>query len=800
VYERYFPQDYRLGSLESQKLELLLQVYFAIFPSLPYSTGKLGASGVKVASGNDLRKGLAELRVYIENCGSDATYTEELLPFHALPFVQDPRQHSVFKSLFEPTWTVHLRARLDRFIVQAPEEIPVPRIIIILQHYYGLVESAAKEPKFRQLNHHADENSNMVSKLRSDGASFALPFKCRASLPKSTGAFRTKSQCEFVLNRNSFSASLQSKRLIQPLLDGSMSLRDIYPVPELADGAVDHRKSKIPCPQGDALESMATIKLPPISKENTDCVISTNRKLAITAAVSVTPEISPVIAEVKVAVLATKGADVTAFDTSLVGEGQPHEHADERQHVGGFDLHVAQGDHPLKVRLIKSPDKDIAHKETEQYSILDYAQIVLDIRASIERLLSGTDDCDSKDLVGRLLQALRWRIMRVLSGHACRDVLRSFLSGDVLAIRCAHIENSPENTPASLVDALLIDCGRRVRIECLRLINTLASTGSGRHYLLLPGSRVIAALAAAVGPSEGDLCGRRHLLGALQKLSLQRLAATRMVALGLMSWISGMLSRAHTKRWLSEGDETLSEDDVELGAGLLMNMSITSQGMRVAEQLLNRGVGNCLSKKSEPSILRVLRQLLQSPNPQVRALSNGTLYSLLHSEKFRADALSLGFLDFLVDISKHSDAAFTRQINCIIGLLSSDGQGVYIAEDTSVGEDSSNLEFFPGYPGLDPEPFDDLSRVLSDTTADEEVIHAREGLRTSECNPLSIVGAASKVGEVLLQEDYLALEDEELNVFKESKENLTDVAVIGSATLTSFQLPELNNVSSFLRL
>ena len=93
-----------------------------------------------------------------------------------------------------------------------------------------------------------------------------------------------------------------------------------------------------------------------------------------------------------------------------------------------------------------------------------------------------------------------------------------------------------------------------------------------------------------------------------------------------------------------------------------------------------------------------------------------------------------------------------------------------------------------------------MSRVLSDTTADEEVIHAREGLRTSECNPLSIVGAASKVGEVLLQEDYLALEDEELNVFKESKENLTDVAVIGSATLTSFQLPELNNVSSFLRL
>ena len=56
------------------------------------------------------------------------------------------------------------------------------------------------------------------------------------------------------------------------------------------------------------------------------------------------------------------------------------------------------------------------------------------------------------------------------------------------------------------------------------------------------------------------------------------------------------------------------------------------------------------------------------------------------------------------------------------------------------------------------------------------------------------------MGEVLLQEDYLALEDEELNVFKESKENLTDVAVIGSATLTSFQLPELNNVSSFLRL
>jgi hypothetical protein len=147
LYERYMPQQFRESDLAAQKIEFWLNVYFAVFPALPSSAGKKGAEhaeGISAAHapGATLAVGLAKLRVFIETRGRDVARTEEFLPFYALPYVPQPQRHPTFKALFEPRWTLELRATVEAFLADAPDEMPPPRILTVLRYYYGLDDTA----------------------------------------------------------------------------------------------------------------------------------------------------------------------------------------------------------------------------------------------------------------------------------------------------------------------------------------------------------------------------------------------------------------------------------------------------------------------------------------------------------------------------------------------------------------------------------------------------------------------------------------------------------------------------------
>jgi hypothetical protein len=44
LYERYMPEEFRVVDSDAQKVEFWLQIYFAVFPSLPSSVGRKGAA------------------------------------------------------------------------------------------------------------------------------------------------------------------------------------------------------------------------------------------------------------------------------------------------------------------------------------------------------------------------------------------------------------------------------------------------------------------------------------------------------------------------------------------------------------------------------------------------------------------------------------------------------------------------------------------------------------------------------------------------------------------------------------
>jgi hypothetical protein len=803
LYERYMPQQYRVVDADAQKVEFWLQIYFAVFPALPGSAGKKGAAlaeGLSAprAPGANLAAGMAKLRTFIETSGRDVARTEEFLPFYALPYVPQPQYHPAFMSLFEPRWTMQLRAMVEAFLANAPDEMPAPRILTILRHYYGLVDAATNDSGMAKL---ADGRDAALQRYaapqgRGGGGGGRGPSRAAGS--------PVKVQSYQVLPRpvsssgagGGYYSMLGSPgagvRGVTPLLEGIASLHDLIPTPDLTDMGDEYY---------DELDSLAAqiaaldptkapkspAKPPKLPAEGT----ATERAAAAAAAAAHAP---PDVPPVDVAVISrAMSADVKSraakaglmggmgqqqgeytFDDLLSnGQGPPVIAAPTVHYMsgGGLETHRGGGGgaserEKMRVRRVMTPYRDVV------FAPLDYDKIRLELRGDVAAAGgAGANQKEAKEAegrVGRLLQSLCWRVARSAPGHPCRDAAQTLVDGDILALRVADAGGT-ESTPASLVDSL-VGCGGRVRGECLRLVNVLALDGGGRRYLLSPGSRVVAALSAAIEPGEGDTQARRHLLGALQKLSLHRRAARRMVALGLVPWIArvlqGAASTSGTARKSREGLEPLSEFNAEYGAALLMNLSLLPQGKKAAERMLRGGGGaggGGDADKEEEDILEVMSLLLQSNNPQVRTYANGTLYSLLQRETIREAARELGFEDLLADLAAHSDPVFVRQLTYIIALLASNGPGTAAAGEPAGGApDDDAAAPFPGYSQFDPEAFNAVEDGAWSGLQEEEPVEEGEGAGAGAeegeeegLMGLLATGRLGLVGEELLREAYL---------------------------------------------
>ena len=902
LYERYMPQQYRVVDLDAQKVEFWLQVYFAVFPALPSSAGKQGAKNAAARAGSttphvpgaNLAEGMGKLRKFIETRGRDVARTEEFLPFYALPYVPQPQYHPTFKTLFEPRWTTQLRAMVEAFLANAPDEMPEPRILTILRHYYGLVDAATNDSEMAKLADGRDAamKFNYASlgapSGGGGGGGGGGPSRVGAAAADYYGYGRGGAGAARVASGggggggaagsgNNTSPSKRPEvrashqvlprpasggggyynmlgspggvptRGVTPLLEGSASLHDFVPTPDLTDvgdeyydnldslaaqiAALDPTKAPPP-------KSPATAKPPKspadaakgTTSANSPAKIETAARAAATNNDGV-PNVPPVdvsaMSRAMSADVKSRSASATSadgggpdvrrpysggggggglgvqqqqegeytFDDLLANnEGPPVIAAPTVHYMSGGGLETHRGGpvserEKMRVRRIMTPYRDVI------FAPLDYDKIRTNLRADAAAATVASDANQAReadDRLGRLLQSLRWRLTRSAAGHPRRDAAQTLVDGDVLALRVAD-EDGVENTPDSLVDRLLAPGGGggggRGRSECLRLINALASDATGRRYLLSPGSRVVAALSSAamqIPGGEGDTPARRHLLGALQKLSLHRRAARRMVALGVMPWIADVLLGASTsgtsrRTRAREGLEPLSDYNAEYGAALLMNLSLLPQGKRAAEKMLRLGRGsgaaedeknNGVEEEEEDpeDILEIVSLLLQSPNPQVRTYANGTLYSLLQRETIRGSAQALGFEELLADLAAHSDPVFVRQFTHISSLLMSDGPGP-AAEPPGGAPDDDAAAPFGGYSRFDPEVFKDVEDPVGSELQEEEPVMeatppgtktetgAGAGAGAEEDGGLSVLlatsGRPALYGEELLRDEYL---------------------------------------------
>ncbi|NWY66196.1 ARMC9 protein, partial [Erithacus rubecula] len=108
----------------AENLEFYLHIYFATF-LLKQTMGKPDKA--------ELEERISYFKAYLETKGAALSQTTEFLPFYALPFVPNPMVHPSFKEIFQDSWTLDLKARLEKFLSLTLKSRQTPRLLTIFK-------------------------------------------------------------------------------------------------------------------------------------------------------------------------------------------------------------------------------------------------------------------------------------------------------------------------------------------------------------------------------------------------------------------------------------------------------------------------------------------------------------------------------------------------------------------------------------------------------------------------------------------------------------------------------------------
>ena len=155
----------------------------------------------------------------------------------------------------------------------------------------------------------------------------------------------------------------------------------------------------------------------------------------------------------------------------------------------------------------------------------------------------------------------------------------------------------------------------------MSLVNNMASEYQGRSYLLQR-QGVVQLLINSMMKDSADSYFRQNILGALQKFSLRKHAQSIMIDCNVIQWIVSLLSLE------AQNMQPLSDYSLEYATALLMNLSLRSRGKTICENLHKQGI----------SLIKVLSDLMEHDNLQVRTHVNGTMYSVLTRQNLKDEA------------------------------------------------------------------------------------------------------------------------------------------------------------------
>jgi len=74
-----------------------------------------------------------EFKKYLENNSTKLSQSQQYIPFYALPYIPDPKHHSLFKDTFTEQWILNLKDQLKLFMNSLLNTSQKPRLYTLLQ-------------------------------------------------------------------------------------------------------------------------------------------------------------------------------------------------------------------------------------------------------------------------------------------------------------------------------------------------------------------------------------------------------------------------------------------------------------------------------------------------------------------------------------------------------------------------------------------------------------------------------------------------------------------------------------------
>ncbi|KAF7703149.1 hypothetical protein HF521_022156 [Silurus meridionalis] len=122
LWTEHVPAHVRDSDTTVQKLEFYLHIYFTIYP-LKNSVGKQDKAR--------FAERITHFKHFLETRGAALSQTTEFLSYYALPFVPNPASHPSFKELFQDSWTLDLRKKLEKVLTLTLKASTTPRLLTL---------------------------------------------------------------------------------------------------------------------------------------------------------------------------------------------------------------------------------------------------------------------------------------------------------------------------------------------------------------------------------------------------------------------------------------------------------------------------------------------------------------------------------------------------------------------------------------------------------------------------------------------------------------------------------------------
>ncbi|THD26515.1 LisH domain-containing protein ARMC9 [Fasciola hepatica] len=155
-----------LNSRDYQRLEFELNLYLA-------------TATWDEASAEQRTQSLQEFRHYLETKGALLSQSTDLLPYYALPYAPNPKEHPIYQQLFKEPWRKSVTFRLSTLIDStiSPNRINPPRLVKLLTEH-----TTKRDKAMRQLSNELADAEKRASQAQRRFARLQMDYQTLISV------------------------------------------------------------------------------------------------------------------------------------------------------------------------------------------------------------------------------------------------------------------------------------------------------------------------------------------------------------------------------------------------------------------------------------------------------------------------------------------------------------------------------------------------------------------------------------------------------------------------------------------